>query len=311
MPEHEAFANVEVTGSLNGSAQPSDLDELSLSSFGARLKRIFLPGGQILFRENEVADSLYIVISGCLGVVVRRSDGRDVLVARIPAGETVGEMGFLDGGTRSATVEALRDTELLKFDKVNYQDRLLRDPRSMHALISLLVRRLRKATHPENRTTLPSRTVAVVPLALDVDHRRVEKVGFLLFRLDDRGLVQAPGLIVLCREHEPSSVRAEGNISFLCLGICNPLGLTLVDGSNVDIAPDDEGKLLPVGTERHLGDVVGSVLWYAVRPAADGGARRRRDRQHGVDFGTVRRLWRRRLQCGQSRSGQFDAFRRD
>jgi len=43
----------------------------------------------------------------------------------------------------------------------------------MHALISLLVRRLRKTTHPENRTTLPSRTIAVVPLALDVDHRRV------------------------------------------------------------------------------------------------------------------------------------------
>jgi NTE family protein len=173
MPEHEAFANVDVTGSLNGSAHSSNLDELSLSAFGAGLKRIFLLGGQILFRENEVADSLYIVISGCLGVVIRGNDGHDVLVARIPAGETVGEMGFLDGGTRSATVEALRDTELLKFDKASYEDRLLRDSRSMHALISLLVRRLRQTTHPENRTTLPSRTVAVVPLALDVDHRGV------------------------------------------------------------------------------------------------------------------------------------------
>jgi NTE family protein len=175
MPEHKAFADVDVTGSLNGFAHSSDLDKLSLSAFGAGLKQIFLPGGQILFRENEVADSLYIVVSGCLGVVVRGNDGRDVLVARIAAGETVGEMGFLDGGIRSATVEALRDTELLKFDKASYEDRLLRDPRSMHALISLLVRRLRKTTHPENRAMLPSRTVAVVPLALDVDHRRVAK----------------------------------------------------------------------------------------------------------------------------------------
>src|SRR5437588_1708079 len=173
MFEHKTFADVDATDSLNGSFHSSDLDELSLSAFGAGLKRIFLPGGQILFRENEVADSLYIVISGCVGVVVRGNDGHDVLVARIPAGETVGEMGFLDGGIRSATVEALRDTELLKFDKASYEDRLLRDPRSMHALISLLVRRLRKTTHPENRTTLPSRTVAVVPLALDVDHRTI------------------------------------------------------------------------------------------------------------------------------------------
>jgi NTE family protein len=82
-------------------------------------------------------------------------------------------MGFLDGGIRSATVEALRDTELLRFDKATYEDLLLRDPRSIHALISLLVRRLRKTTHTQNRTTLPSRTIAVIPLALDVDHRRV------------------------------------------------------------------------------------------------------------------------------------------
>jgi NTE family protein len=173
MFEHKTFVEHDVTESLTAASGSSALDELSLSGLGAGLKRMFLPGGQVLFRENEVADSLYIVISGCLGVVVRGSDGRDVLVARIAAGETVGEMGFLDGGTRSATVEALRDTELLKFDKASYEDRLLRDPRSMHALISLLVRRLRKMTHPENRTTLPIRTVAIVPLDLDVDHRRV------------------------------------------------------------------------------------------------------------------------------------------
>jgi len=173
MFEQNTFVEGDGSGSFTAASRSGAFDELSLSAFGAGLKRIFLPGGQILFREKEVADSLYIVISGCLGVVVRSNDGHDVLVARIPAGETVGEMGLLDGGTRSATVEALRDTELLKFDKASYEDRLLRDPRSMRAFISLLVRRLRKTTHPENPTTLSSRTVAVVPLALDVDHRRV------------------------------------------------------------------------------------------------------------------------------------------
>jgi NTE family protein len=173
MFEHQTFVERDVTGSLTTASRSNTFDELSLSAFGSGLQRMFLPGGQILFRENEVADSLYIVISGCLGVVVRGSDSDDVLVARIAAGETVGEMGFLDGGVRSATVEALRDTELLKFDKASYEDLLLRDPRSIHALISLLVKRLRKTTHPNNGTTLPIRTVAVVPLGLEVDHRRV------------------------------------------------------------------------------------------------------------------------------------------
>jgi NTE family protein len=172
MFEHQTFVERDGDESLTAASRSRAFDEPSLFAFGAGLKRIFLPGGQILFRENEVADSLYIVISGCLGVVVRGGNGRDVLVAQIPAGETVGEMGFLDGGLRSATVEALRDTELLKLDKASYENLLLRDPRSIRALISLLVRRLRKTTHPNNGTTLPIRTVAVVPLSVDVDHRK-------------------------------------------------------------------------------------------------------------------------------------------
>jgi len=173
MVEHETFVERGVTEMLIAASPSSAFFDSSLSAFGAGLQRMFLPGGQILFRENEIADSLYIVLSGCLGVVVRGSNGHDILVARVAAGETVGEMGLLGGGVRSATVEALRDTELLKLDKGSYEDLLLRDPKSIHALISLLARRLRETTRPNNGTTLPIRTVAVVPLGLDVDHRRV------------------------------------------------------------------------------------------------------------------------------------------
>jgi NTE family protein len=173
MFEQKTFVEGDATASFTAASRSSAFDELSHSAFGPGVKRMFVPGGQILFREDEIADSLYIVISGCLGVVVRGSNGRDVLVARIAAGETVGEMGLLDGGVRSATVEVLRDTELLKFDKASYEDLLRRDPKSIHALVSLLVRRLRKTTHPSNATALPIRTMAVVPLGLDVDHRGV------------------------------------------------------------------------------------------------------------------------------------------
>jgi CRP-like cAMP-binding protein len=104
MFEQKPFMERNVAEPLPAAFRSGAFDALSLSTFGAGLKRIFLPGGQILFRENELADSLYIVISGCLGVVVRDNDGHDVLVARIPAGEAVGEMGLLDGGVRSATL---------------------------------------------------------------------------------------------------------------------------------------------------------------------------------------------------------------
>jgi NTE family protein len=95
----------------------SALDEPSLAALDAELKWVRVPGGQTLFRENDVADALYVVMSGCLGVSVSDGNGGDILISRVVAGETVGEMGVLDGGLRSATVEALRDTELLRLDK--------------------------------------------------------------------------------------------------------------------------------------------------------------------------------------------------
>ena len=40
-----------------------------LAAVDTELKWMFIPSGQILFRENEVADSLYIVLIGCLSVM--------------------------------------------------------------------------------------------------------------------------------------------------------------------------------------------------------------------------------------------------
>jgi NTE family protein len=148
------------------------LDELALAAVDAGLKRVCIPGGHTLFRENEIADALYIVMTGCLGVIVRNSDGHDVLVSRIPAGETVGEMGLLDGGFRSATVKALRDTELLRLDKFSCERFVEKHPRSILCLISLLVRRLRSTTrHVDERAA--ARTVTLVPMDLSADHYRV------------------------------------------------------------------------------------------------------------------------------------------
>jgi NTE family protein len=157
-----------VARQLSSLALLHPLDEISLGALEAELVRICLPGGEMLFRENDFADALYIVIAGCLAVTVR-SNGRDVLVARIRAGEIVGEMALLDGGLRSATVEAVRDTELLRLDRPSYERLVERHPKSMLTLTSLLSKRLRDTTHRLDGQ-VPVRTVAIVPLGPDADH---------------------------------------------------------------------------------------------------------------------------------------------
>jgi NTE family protein len=121
-----------------------------------------LPGGQVLFDEGDKDDALYIVLSGRLGAFVRNEEVKDTFVRHMLAGETVGEMALLSGEPRSATVAALRGTELLRLSKAGFAMLTSEHPKSLRVITDLLVRRLR-----EPRSTGASdaiKTMAIIPL---------------------------------------------------------------------------------------------------------------------------------------------------
>jgi NTE family protein len=158
-------------GRLSGVPLFSELDAPSLAALEAELDRLELPGGTTLFREGAVADALYVVRAGSLGVTIRDGKGDAVVIARAHAGETIGEMALLDGGLRSATAVAVRDCELLRLGKAAFERLAGRHPGAMLSLVSLLARRLRDTTH-HHGDTAPIRTVALVPTDHGADHRR-------------------------------------------------------------------------------------------------------------------------------------------
>jgi CRP-like cAMP-binding protein len=64
--------------------------------------------GEVLIRQGVPADSVFIVLEGRLVVRLESLRGREI--ARLNAGEIVGEMSFLDSRPPSATVEGLEDS---------------------------------------------------------------------------------------------------------------------------------------------------------------------------------------------------------
>src|SRR5580658_5082819 len=88
-----------------------------LGAIAAQFEWFSLPGGQILFREGDEDDSLYVVLSGRLGAFLRNDHGKEILIRQMVSGETVGEMALLSGERRSAMVLAMRNTELVRLSK--------------------------------------------------------------------------------------------------------------------------------------------------------------------------------------------------
>ena len=64
-----------------------------------------------------MADAFYVLASGEARVVKRREDGEEVTVNSLSAGEAFGEIALLERSTRSSTVRATGDVEVLRLDR--------------------------------------------------------------------------------------------------------------------------------------------------------------------------------------------------
>ncbi len=72
-------------------------------------ERVPLSSGELLFRQGDYGDLVYIVEEGRIEIVRERSDGRDTRVSVVTAGQYFGELGPLLRIPRSASARALGD----------------------------------------------------------------------------------------------------------------------------------------------------------------------------------------------------------
>lgn len=116
------------------------------------LERLALEGdvrryaaGDILFRKGDPADSLYIVLSGRLRVYSENANGREVVYNTLEPGEFLGEL-LLDGGPRSASVQAITEAECLMVEAAAIRRMTRAHPEIAERLLLKLISRLRHAT---------------------------------------------------------------------------------------------------------------------------------------------------------------------
>ena len=104
------------------------------------------------------------MLSGALGVFTGDEEDGERLVTVLPAGEVVGEMALISGRPRSASIVALRDSELVRLPSEAYDDLVERQPQKVLQLTRALVRRLERSISA-GPSGLPARTLALIPLS--------------------------------------------------------------------------------------------------------------------------------------------------
>lgn len=151
---------------LFGALEIDALDEIERS-----VEWISLRSGEVLFRQNDEADAAYVLISGRLRVSVGDAGGNERIVNEIGRGEAVGEIALLTRGVRSATVYAIRESDLARFSRNAFENLTRKYPGSMVQVAQMMGRRLQNVQFSGQPPHPEIHSVALIPLGNRSDHR--------------------------------------------------------------------------------------------------------------------------------------------
>jgi CRP/FNR family transcriptional regulator, cyclic AMP receptor protein len=123
----------------------SGLDDEAAAALRASMATSRFRRGDVVFREGDSGDRLFVIVDGKVKLGRSSSDGRENLLAILGPGQMFGELSLFDPGPRSATVTAVTD---VSFETLSH-DELVRwltgRPDVARGLLGQLAARLRKA----------------------------------------------------------------------------------------------------------------------------------------------------------------------
>jgi CRP-like cAMP-binding protein len=154
---------------LNSVPAYSKLSDRALSSIAASSHIRRIPKGYVLFSQSEVADAVYVVRSGCIALILTTSNGRELIINEMRAGDCFGELSLLTDHSRSTGAMAREDTHVISIPRDEFLRELAAEPEFMRQILRTTAERLRVSSERESALAFldaPTRLARVI-LMLD------------------------------------------------------------------------------------------------------------------------------------------------
>ena len=173
-PNVTATARTTAADALRRCALFSQVDDGTLAVCIDSLRTRRYRRNETIFHQGDPGDSLYIIESGAVKIVLPSPEGEDeAIIATLGPGDFFGELALLDGAERSATAIAHEATTALVLRRHAFGQLIDTVPALRHELLAGLVAELRRLTHHVEELhflDLPGRLARrIVRLAREVD----------------------------------------------------------------------------------------------------------------------------------------------
>lgn len=173
----------EVVELLKGVSIFSIMKYKELSALCDLLLEKSFPENTLVFNQEDPGDSLFVICSGRVKVVLYGEGGREVTLASFGKGDFFGEMSLLDDMPRSANVVTLEESCLLILKRNAFKRYLVKHPTTAITIMAELSRRLRRADEIIGNLALLDVFGRVARLFADLGDKNGEKTneGFVIF----------------------------------------------------------------------------------------------------------------------------------
>jgi CRP-like cAMP-binding protein len=122
-------------------------DDVMLGELARALRRRTVPAGETLWRQGDDAREMVFILDGAVSASLDLNGDRAVEIGRVGPGETVGEIGLLDGGAHSMSVRVTKTATVLALGRLDFAALLAGRSTSAFALrrrlVSVFTARLR------------------------------------------------------------------------------------------------------------------------------------------------------------------------
>lgn len=148
----------------------SNLSPAQLQNIGARTAMRTVERGEVILRQGDIADSIYIIIAGQVKVFMsdETDPSREVIVSMLGAGNFFGEIPLFDQEPRSASVAAIERTHVQALSYTAIQRVIEESPDIGRKLMQTMATRLRHADRQIGTLALMNITARVSRILLEL-----------------------------------------------------------------------------------------------------------------------------------------------
>ncbi len=194
------IADGEITDQYISNALPL-LNKSEQVQLLSRLEPVNFAPGATIIKQGDPANHFYIMVKGRAEAVVTHPTGGEIVVGSLEVGHYFGEIGILEGGTRTATVRAAADSDVvvMQLDREAFVG-LTKNSKLTGDQVAALIRQRTIATSLSqivmNRSPFDTSSAGVAQPSTDQDRQGIEN---LAASLKDKWEVKAyqPGEVIL------------------------------------------------------------------------------------------------------------------